>query len=187
MNTCRSFLRAAAALLAAASFAASAHAVASQSDLYPAFTHVQWLSDTGNKLSLEDLKGQVIVMTMGYSGCRKTCSTSVLVLKELQSLLDRLGKTAQFVVVTYDPANDTPEAWQEYRKSRGLTRPNWHFLSGSAPDTRRMANLLDLNFWSMDDHILHDFRIVVFDRGGHYAKEVVWQTQKDLDHLFDGL
>ena len=160
---------------------------AAEARLYPNLADIQWLADNGEHLSFDALKGQVIVMTMGYSGCRKTCSTSVLVLKALQGLLDRLGRQAQFVIVTYDPANDTPQAWQQYRKLRDLSRPNWHFLSGGSGDTRRVARLLDLNYWTYDEHIVHDFRIVIFDREGRWRKEIVWQTQRDLDHLFDDL
>jgi protein SCO1/2 len=171
----------------AALLIAAAPAGAMQPSLDRQLSGIQWLADTGERLSFDQLKGRVIVMTMGYSGCRKTCSTSVLVLKELQSLLDRTGKQADFVVVTYDPQADTPEAWRQYRKARDLTRANWHFLSGSEGDTRRMARFLDLAYWHYDEHIVHDFRIVLFDREGRWHREIVWQTQRDLEHLFDDL
>jgi|SRR5579871_25457 len=175
------------AVLSAGALAPPASAAAAPARLYPALADIRWNSDSGEPLSFDALKGQIVVMTMGYSGCRKTCSTSVLVLKELQGLLDRLGKQAQFIVVTYDPAGDTPQAWKQYRQSRDLNRANWHFLSGTTDDTRRVARMLDLNYWSYDEHIMHDFRIVIFDRDGRWHKEIVWQTQKDLDHLFDDL
>jgi len=180
-------MRLSAAFIAALLIGTATPAAAARPALYPGLANVRWLADTGDRLSFDELKGRIIVMTMGYSGCRKTCSTSVVVLKELQGLLDRLGKQAEFVIVTYDPQEDTPETWREYRRARDLTRPNWHFLSGSAGDTRRIARFLDLGYWSYDEHILHNFRVVLFDRDGRWRREIVWQTQKDLDHLFDDL
>jgi len=124
---------------------------------------------------------------MAYSGCRKFCSTSVTVMKALQEAFDRRGRSAEFVVVTFDPDRDTPQAWRDYRRARDLARPNWHFLSGSAQDTRRMARFLDLDFWVYDDHIVHDFRIVIFDAEGRMRREIVWDRPVDPAALVDEL
>jgi cytochrome oxidase Cu insertion factor (SCO1/SenC/PrrC family) len=98
----------------------------------------------------------------------------------LQSRLDRDGRVAQMVVVSYDPRNDTAAAWAAFRRRRHLERPNWHFLSGDPQTTRRLARALGLgDFWSADKHVVHDFRIVLLDGDGRIAKTLRWNDSPD--------
>jgi protein SCO1/2 len=156
-------IAAACAQVSAAEFLLDAHILATP-----------WQDNSGKSLRLAQLSGKPLVMTMGYAACRKTCSTTLLVLKEIQKSFEAKGRAAEFVVVTYAPNADTPKAWTEYRKSRDLLRPNWHFLSGTAADTQRVANMLDLNYWSDDEHVMHDFRVVIFDADGKFSREIRW-------------
>jgi cytochrome oxidase Cu insertion factor (SCO1/SenC/PrrC family) len=91
------------------------------------------------------------------------------------------------VIVSYDPARDSPKAWTDYRTSRGLIYPNWHFLTGTTQNTRRIARFLDLDFWRYDAHVMHDFRIVLFDAEGRMKREIVWDCPKDLEPLLADL
>jgi protein SCO1/2 len=143
----------------------------------------QWKDDTGNLVKLDQWKGRPLVLTMAYAACRKTCSTTLMVLKEIQKTFDQQGRPAEFVVVTYAPDTDTPSVWTEYRKKRGLTRDNWHFISGNERDTRLMAGMLDLVFWSYDEHVMHDFRVVIFDAEGKLAREIRWADLSQLTSL----
>ncbi len=142
---------------------------------------IKWMPNQGNApLALADFLGKPVVLTMSYTACRRTCSTTLLVLREMQAILDRRGRESNFAIVSYDPQRDSPTEWTEYRKSRGLDRASWHFLTGTAPDTRRLARFLDLNFWDYGKHVMHDFRIALFDAKGRWHKDVVWDRPKDL-------
>ncbi len=142
---------------------------------------IKWMPNQGTTpLALADLLGKPVVLTMSYTACRRTCSTTMLVLREMQAIFDRKGREANFAIVSYDPARDSPAEWTAYRKSRGLDRASWHFLTGTLPDTRRLARFLDLNFWNYDQHVMHDFRIALFDTQGRWHKDIVWDRPKDL-------
>lgn len=125
-----------------------------------------WRDDDGRDLLLTDLRGRRVIMTMAYASCRKICPVAILRLQEMQQELDRRGEHAEFVIVGYDPVSDNPAVWRQYRATRQLTRLNWHFLTGSSGDTERLAQSLGLPFWKYDEHVMHDFRIVVFDANG---------------------
>jgi cytochrome oxidase Cu insertion factor (SCO1/SenC/PrrC family) len=142
-----------------------------------------WTDDGGRRLSLPDLRGSTVIITMAYTNCRRTCSTTMLRLQEIQRVLDAKGKSAEFVIVSYDPDNDDAAAWTQFRKNRNLTRPNWHFLTGTKPDTRRTAGLLGLDFWSYDSHILHDFNIVVLNEQGALDRQIGFEPV-DFARLF---
>jgi protein SCO1 len=154
--------------------------------LYSRFGSVPWIDVDGASRTLEDYKGRPVVMTMSYTSCRKTCSTSMLVLKKMQQILQRRGRDAAFVVVSYDPVHDTPQEWQRYRDARRLPS-TWHFLSGAPSDTRRLAEFLELNYWVYDEHVMHDFRIVLFDAEGRRKRDILWEPSMDLEHALADL
>jgi protein SCO1/2 len=139
-----------------------------------------WTEDSGRQVSLSAWRGQLVFLSMAYSSCRNTCAMTFHTLDLLQSRLDRDGRVAQMVVVSYDPKNDTAAAWAAFRRRRHLERPNWHFLSGDPQTTRRLARALGLgDFWSADKHVLHDFRIVLLDGDGRIAKTLRWNDSPD--------
>ncbi len=146
-----------------------------------------WTDSDGRDLRLSQLHAPLVVMTMAYTACRRVCGTTTLVLAELQKRLDARGIDADFVVVSFDPENDSPREWREYRSRRHLDRDNWHFLTGDEQATHKMARGLDLDFWSYHDHVVHDFRIVLFDARWHPLAEVTWDRTDRLDEILDGL
>ncbi|HEY6924218.1 MAG TPA: SCO family protein [Steroidobacteraceae bacterium] len=127
----------------------------------------QWRDDAGVSFDLRDLRGQPVISTMAYTGCHRICPMTIHRLQLLQRQLDESGVDAQFVVVGYDPEADDVAAWHRYRLSRGLTRANWHFLVGSPESVTQFARILGFPFWKVDEHVMHESRIVYFDgRGG---------------------
>ena len=125
-----------------------------------------WRDDHGETLRLQALKGALIFVTMAYTSCHRICPMTMARLAELQRDLDARGTSAEFVIVSYDPRNDDPAAWRRYRTSHGLLRGNWHFVSGTLPDTERLASELGFEFWRDGDHVMHDYRIVALGRDG---------------------
>jgi cytochrome oxidase Cu insertion factor (SCO1/SenC/PrrC family) len=125
-----------------------------------------WRDDRGETLQLEQLRGARIFVTMAYTSCHRICPMTMARLEELQRDLDGRGMSAEFLVVSYDPDNDDSLAWRRYRTRHGLLRDNWHFLSGTAADTQRLARVLGFEFWRDGEHVMHDYRIVALDRDG---------------------
>lgn len=159
-----------AGLAVASAMPSTAAADAVMSYLYRA--PLRWIDDAGKNTSLADWQGRPVIITMAYSACRRTCSTTILKLREIQRVLDARGQSVDIVVVSYDPEADDPKAWAQYRQNRKLTRENWHFLTGSKADTRRFARLLGFDYWLMDSHVIHEFKIVVLDGKGVVEREI---------------
>lgn len=137
----------------------AASAVAAQ-DLYRAAPGT-WLDESGQAFQLDSLYGAPAVITMAYGACRRICSSSLRMLEQLQAMADARHVTLQFVVVGLDPRSDRPADWAAYRTEHRLDRPNWHFLTGSEAQTRRLAASLRVRYWRYGDHTLHDLRIVL--------------------------
>jgi protein SCO1/2 len=126
----------------------------------------RWLDDRGQALSLAALAGRRVILSMSYTQCHHTCPTTLARLQGMQSALDQRKESASFVIVGYDPDQDKPASWRQYRANRRLERPNWYFLSGSRQNVRQLAQQLGFEFWIYDTHVLHDPRVVVFDGEG---------------------
>jgi cytochrome oxidase Cu insertion factor (SCO1/SenC/PrrC family) len=74
-------------------------------------------------------------------------------------------RDAQFLLVTLDPSNDTPETLRRFKASSGLPE-SWHLLSGSRNDTVDLRDMLGIHVIDDGPHLLHDGRIVIFDGQG---------------------
>lgn len=157
------------ALLALLAALATVAAAAAQPDLPPVRLSdlpASWRDDLGRTFDLRSVQGRTVVLTMAYATCHRVCPVTIRNLEQLQQDFDRRGLRAEFIVVGYDPEADDPAAWHQYRRTRHLTRDNWHFLVGTGTDVQRIARQLGFEFWKMDEHVIHDSRIVRFDEHG---------------------
>lgn len=145
-----------------------------------------WIDEQKQTHKLSDYKDSAMVVSMLYTECKRICpELTVDKLKEIQRNLDQKSQTAQFVIVTFDPANDTPEVLAKFKKKIGMDRPNWHFLRGSAKQTHEFAEKLDLgNYWKVDDHIQHVFKIVFLDFKDGRKRNLDWD-HRDVATLFN--
>jgi len=144
---------------------------------------IDFTDDAGVLRSLAEWRGKPVIIAMAYGACRSVCSTTLRTLEEIQARADDMQLKLDFLVVSIDPLEDTPAAWADYRKSRKLLRSNWTFLCGSARSTRTLARFLGVRFWSYDEHVLHDLRILRLTPGGEIGKILDWQHRK-IDALF---
>lgn len=118
---------------------------------------------------------------MAYSTCREVCSYTLHRLQELQDSADRAGTPIEVVVISYDPEVDGPHSWSIYRSRHHLERANWHFLTGDTAGTRDFAAQFQFRYWRYDEHVVHDFRIVMLGPDGAIVESLGWETRnKDL-------
>jgi protein SCO1/2 len=178
--TCRRS-RLTAFLVAAAFVLQSANAVhaAARLDLLPQ----DWLDDSGKPLKFAELRGHRVILTMAYATCHLICPMTIGGLERMQQVLDQRGERADIVVVGYDPENDKPAVWRQYRRSHRLGRANWHFLTGSPQGVELLARQLGFDFWKYDEHVMHDSRALVFDIRGALQKALGPDTSTWSDAL----
>ena len=142
-----------------------------------------WRDDSGKPLSLADFSGQRVVLTMAYANCHRVCPMTIAGLMRLQAAFDVKGAHAEFVVVGYDPQNENPATWRQYRRSHHLDRSNWHFITGTVADTAQLARQLHFELWKYDEHVMHDSRVLLFDVHGLLARELGPEADYGSDAL----
>jgi cytochrome oxidase Cu insertion factor (SCO1/SenC/PrrC family) len=148
--------------------AQSAHAEA------PLDLPVSWVDDRGDRESLVPLKSGYSVLGMFYTGCRRVCPQTVLVMKDLQTALRDRGVEPEMVLVSYAAEAESPRSLASFRLTHHLDS-HWHLLAGDSDHTREFAARMGLgDYHSMDEHYFHEYRILLRDpQGNEHA--VDWQ------------
>lgn len=133
---------------------------------------VQFKSEAAKPIKLSEWAGKNLVVTMAYTSCGSTCPMTMQKLRDMQKRVDELGQSAEFIVVTLDSKKDTPEMLADYRKKANLMRPNWHFLTGSETDIRKLSMVLGIKYKRNPDtgEIMHDNKIVLVNPKGEVIR-----------------
>ena len=69
---------------------------------------------TGQPVSLSDFRGKLVLLYFGYTFCPDVCPTTLVELAKAVNLLGRKAEQVQVVMISVDPARDTPEKLAEY-------------------------------------------------------------------------
>ncbi|HYM46473.1 MAG TPA: SCO family protein [Solirubrobacteraceae bacterium] len=98
-------------------------AVLPQSEHARAFT----LTDqSGRRVSLSSYGGQVVVLAFLYSTCGPSCT---VIAQQIRGALDELGHPVPVLIVSADPAADTPARVRRFLAQASLTG-RVHYLTG---------------------------------------------------------
>jgi protein SCO1/2 len=125
--------------------------------------------EAAQTVRLDALKGQPVVLTMGYTACKTRCPMTLQAMKRVEAAFEAAGQPVQLVIITLDPHNDSPEKLRATHAAKGLG-PRWHFYVASDAQTDALAQALSLKVARDDEHIDHDARIFVFDAQGKLAR-----------------
>jgi protein SCO1/2 len=90
----------------------------------------------GQRRSLEEFRGRVVVVFFGFAQCPDVCPTTMLELADIRAQLGADGQRVQGIFVTIDPERDTPEVLQAY-----VTQfdPGFIALRGTLEETAETA------------------------------------------------
>ncbi len=103
--------------------------------------------------------GKVWVASYFFASCPGTCKQLNLTLASLQTEPD--VRDVQFVSITCDPKNDTPEELQKYAAGFDADRDRWRFLTG---DLDQILKLGQERFMLPTAQQSHSNVAVVLDR-----------------------
>jgi protein SCO1/2 len=108
------------------------------SGLVPDFTLT---ASTGERLSLSDLRGKVLLIYFGYTFCPDSCPTTMAELKKVPEALGDRANEAQVLMISIDPERDTPEVLRDYLAH---FHPSFIGLTGTPEETQAVAALFDV-------------------------------------------
>lgn len=90
----------------------------------------------GNRRTLADYRGKVVLMFFGYTQCPDVCPTTMSDMAQVKAKLGAAGDKLQVLFVTVDPERDTQQVLAQYVPSFDRSFVG---LYGSADDIARTA------------------------------------------------
>lgn len=106
----------------------------------------KWTTPEGKTISLSELRGQPVLITMVYTKCQFTCPLIISKLKNIESALKSNPKL-KIVMVSFDQKNDTPENMTKFMQEKSLDPSRWLLLAGtSTGSVRELATLLEISY-----------------------------------------
>ncbi|WP_339899180.1 SCO family protein [uncultured Gilvimarinus sp.] len=128
------------------------------------------LNHKGEPFTRDDFVGQWSLVFFGFTHCPDICPTTMAELDRLVGKLpDDIAQQTQVVLVSLDPARDTPEVLSEYV---GYFDPEFIGVTGDFLTLRRFANQVNVAFNKVtigDDYTVdHSGNIVLINPRGDY-------------------
>lgn len=127
-----------------------------------------WHTQNNDTIQLVDLKGKVLVVVMIYTSCQVACPRLVADMRNIESQMpkDKLNDL-NFVLVSIDPAVDTPARLKAFAIENKMDAPHWTFLQGTPSSVQEFANVLAVKYKQIAPmNFSHSNIISVFNREG---------------------
>lgn len=106
----------------------------------------RFTNDAGQPFQLAALRDRPVVLTMFFASCGYACPLTVTDMLSIRGQLPAgIRAKAQFVLVSFDVARDTPAALRTYREQRALDS-QWTLLHGDSDAVKELAALLGVKF-----------------------------------------
>lgn len=126
----------------------------------------------GRTVTLADTEGKARLVYFFFTQCPDVCPITTFMLSQTQDLLmasGRFGKDVDFISISFDPQNDTPEAIQTFADRFGANFEGWYFLRGDQEKVRRLAadSFKVLIAGNNKDNFAHANLIGLVDRGNN--------------------
>jgi protein SCO1 len=150
---------------------------ASQAAIGRQLDDYQFIDRSGRVLSLSDLRGKPVVLSLVYTSCFQVCSGLTLHLREVAKVARKALGEGSFTVLTvgFDTPNDTPERMRLYAKERGVEMPGWYFASTDAATIGRLTRDLGFSYQRSPKGFDHITQTTVIDRTGRVMLQVYGQ------------
>ncbi len=122
-----------------------------------------WETDAGQAVTLADLRGTPVALALVYADCGTACP---MIVHDMKQMGAAAGVPLRYVLVTLDPARDTPEHLRAFRAMHGLG-DDWTLLRGAPDDVQTLAAVLGVRYRAdPDGTIAHSNLITLLDAGG---------------------
>lgn len=134
--------------------------------------HVDLIDHTGARVSLDDLRGKVVLLTGVYASCTSTCPMILASAKRaLATLSPEERRDVVVLAITLDPARDDVAALATMAKNQKVEAPAWRLLGGPVGAVEKALD--DLSIARERDPqtgiITHANVLAIVDRKGRLA------------------
>jgi len=128
----------------------------------------------GHALSLADLRGKPLVLSLIYTSCYQICPMTT---RHLARVVDKaraaLGEDSfNVAVLGFDAYNDSPQAMIHFARKQGIDDRGWRLLSASPDTITALSKELGFEFFSSPNGFDHITQATVIDASGRIYRQV---------------
>ncbi|MBD7976676.1 SCO family protein [Serpens gallinarum] len=110
---------------------------------------VRLIDQNGAVQPVDQLQGAWTVLFFGYTFCPDICPTTLAELRQLKGMLpEEIRRNLRVVLVSVDPARDTPQQLKEYL---GFFDAEFRGLTGELADIQKLSNSVGIPFIPGDE------------------------------------
>jgi protein SCO1/2 len=119
----------------------------------------------GHPFALNGLRGKVVVLYFGFTNCMTECPLTMAHLKLATDALGEKAADVRVVMISTDPAHDTPQAMKEFL---GKFNPNFIGLVGTPAELAQVWK--DYGVSVEDGGETHSYYLYFIDRTGNFRE-----------------
>jgi protein SCO1/2 len=130
-------------------------------------SNMQFINQFGKRVSLDDLKGKIIVLDFFFTRCPSVCPQLAKAMKRLQSSFTRNDSIVQFVSITVDPVHDSVSQLRKWAEKYNVNPDSWWLLTGNRDSIYHFAineikaSIADVN---VDTAFVHTENFFLLDK-----------------------
>jgi cytochrome oxidase Cu insertion factor (SCO1/SenC/PrrC family) len=125
---------------------------------------VRLRDQTGRSFTLAGLHGRTVMVAFLDSKCRTICPIEGHELARVEQLVPA-AQRPELVVVSIDPAGDTPQSAARFARLHHLM-PGWHWLFGSTDQLRPVWKAFGIDVRFTETDVIHNSIVYLIDRAG---------------------
>ncbi len=91
---------------------------------------IPFINQLGQKVSIDDLRGKIIVLDFFFSRCPTICPGLARNMKKLQNSFKSNDSIVQFISVSIDPENDSVPRLRKFADRFNVNHDTWWFVTG---------------------------------------------------------
>lgn len=129
--------------------------------------NMHFTNQLGQRVSLDDLKGKIIVLDFFFTRCPTICPKLGVAMKKLQNSFPNNDTIVQFLSVSVDPIHDSVPQLRKWAKAMNVNPDSWWLLTGDKDSIYNFAlqeikaSIADVN---VDTAFVHTENFFLLDR-----------------------
>lgn len=128
-----------------------------------------WRDQRNEPRTLASLRGRPVVLGTIYTHCTSSCP---LTLAEMQRVAAATDPRVTLVLVSLDPAHDTPERLAAFAREHGIDGPRWVLLTGTPDAVRNLTVILDVRVRPLpSNEFAHSNVVTLLDSKGEIVAQ----------------
>ena len=122
----------------------------------------------GQAVKLDGGRGQPVLVSMFYTSCQFVCPMLIDAARDTQAALTEAERRhVKVLLISFDPARDTPAKLAAVAKERGLDASQWTLARTDPATVRKIAALLKFQYRALPDgEFNHSAEVIVLDGEG---------------------